>query len=335
MKPCFLALIVALSSFGWGQCDRKVSISGEDFVYFIEGDGGIIVYGKAGYAFAKTEVSAASMAVVGRAFAVDRVELDGGDQPPSSLVWVVMRRMFQHNPCSVPEFFENTAGGYAIPIAQEALDEHGSIIPGEYEWNLSGASGHFTAMKNYMDSFPGIFRVEIRKGSNIGTAVVTSQKGPFYWVDTSAWDASYNENGDDPGNGDGWGSGEGFDDDGQGGGITADDLNNQNINQRTWWEELFIGLFQPSEAAMENLSDAMMELLDWGPFGLLSTLFALSNEATMGPNAYEIDLPTPFGTMTMDMSPYSGFIIFARYLMAGLLWWTVLNRAWKIIFSKA
>lgn len=335
MKKILLILVFIISAFGWGQCDRKVSIKGEDFVYFLEGDGGIIVYGKAGYAFSKTDPGAASMAILGRAFAVDRVELDGGDQPPASAVWVVMRRMFQHNPCSVPEFFENSAGGYAIQIADEKLDEHGSIIPGEYKWNLAGASGHFATMKTYMDGFPGIYRVEIRKGSNIGTAVVTAQKGPFYWVDTSAWDAEYNENGDDPGNGDNWGSGEGFDGDGQGGGITADDLNNQNINQTSWWEDLLIGLFQPSEAALENLSEAVMELLEWGPFGLLSTLFALSNEATMGPNAYQIQLPTPYGTMTMDMSAFSGFIIFARYLFAGLLWWGVLTRLWKIIFDKA
>lgn len=314
------------------QCTRHVSLHGEDaMVFLISTDAQAVIRGEAGYSFSKTDVAATSEALKGRAFIVDSVQIQGQDAPGGKM-WIVYKRTDVHAPCATPdEYPETGGGGFAVPISDHKTDSNGVIIPDEYKW-LSG-TGLYSQVKTYLDSFPGRYRMELRVGSDIGNAVVTQHKGPLFWVQTDSWDSSINSNGDDPGNGDTWGSGGGFDEDGNGGGGSGGG-GDDNVNNRSWWEELLIGLFQPQEESVQALQDSMAVLSDWGPIGFVSAVNDVASEYQVGPKAYNIVIPTPFGNQTMNLQPFAGFIAFARFLFAGMLWWVVIWKVSRMVREK-
>lgn len=132
---------------------------------------------------------------------------------------------------------------------------------------------------------------------------------------------------------------------GSGGSMTSDDLkqlfgmpddpaNGTPGANASWW----VRLVGPSSDKVNELKEELWSWRTWGPFGIWT---AITNP--LASNAYgasinhdhtwEIILPTPYGGMTMDLSPYEYWIRGARLLMSGGLWFVAIMMVWKRVVN--
>lgn len=314
-----------LSNISQAQCNRYQWYGVESFVYFqVDAKTSLVIYGVAGHAYAApTTGSGVSLAHMGASFAPTRWEIIHADPSnksyPSSYMSANMRSTRRHDPCANPEFITAwNAGVFAFQFGSwDAPNSRFKYLDG----------GTFNVATNMatLNSFPGEWSIKVGRGESGVIDVVQFEKGFFY----SVQDAAYATNGPTafgngtPG-GDTWGLeptkwGGGPVEGGDEGGIDADDLNDQNVNQGGFWQSLF----QPSEEVWDSFVASMYELRHWGPFGYMTVFADLADDYSSEPDSYIIEFPTPFGALTMDAFPYSGFIVFFRHLAAGGLWFTV------------
>lgn len=114
---------------------------------------------------------------------------------------------------------------------------------------------------------------------------------------------------------------------GSSGGITASDLNNQNVNQGGFWT----GLFVPSSAGINHFTNEVQG--NTGPSGILSAISSqFSSTSTFkgyvqvtgnpggGVDSAYLPVWTPYATLHVELAPYWAIIGFAREVMAALLW---------------
>lgn len=312
----------------------------ETFVYFQLNVGtALVIYGNAGHAFSESTAGSGSMAHMGRSFWPTRWEVitDSSTSSKPGRRWAIeMRQTRRHNPCGTPEFIDPlNASVFNVNLAEY---DPGSDPP-SFSWK-SGGNFNTSTTGGALNSFPGEWSIKVGYADSSGLIINTLvyEKGYFY----SVADNGYATNpkyqppdndwwGNEPGGfneGPGASPGEGS----AGGGLTPDDLNNQNVNQEGFWQSLFA----PSEEMWDAFINKVQELQNWGPFGFMTIFAAITEEYEAEGDGYVLKFPFNNGVapLEIDMTQYSGFIIFMRHLAAGVLWFTVIMQVKNRFIQK-
>jgi hypothetical protein len=119
-------------------------------------------------------------------------------------------------------------------------------------------------------------------------------------------------------------------------------ITGQNSNQSSFWSSLFV----PQMSTLTNMQTALAQYQNYGPFQLFAQFIAgLTSWQTGGTTAGvapsyvmnfgQVNVGRVATTLSVDLSPYSAGIKFARGLMAGSLWFAAIVLAWKKKISKA
>lgn len=326
----FLAILPALAV---AQCNRlqtwSANTSYVDFAITPE----VIfrVYGAAGQAYQATAMGPShTMAHVGRSFVpMSWQVIASSDAAAPSHNWsFIMKRVRVADPAvcaAVDQFYATTSGSSGD--AQITVHLGGT----SFAWGTSGTF-NTTALLSNQNSFPGEWVMMVGRGSTASSTSPTTiihTKAYFYSVN----DANYETNDFVPAPGDpdyGVEDNVPYFDEGAGGGITPEDLNEQNVNQEGFWLSLFI----PDQEVLDEFIDALQELKEWGPFGFFNAFYLLVEEYEMEEGAYTITIPSMYGNLTWDMSYASGFIRWSRHIMTGILWWIVVMQIKNRIYQK-
>lgn len=108
----------------------------------------------------------------------------------------------------------------------------------------------------------------------------------------------------------------------------------ENVNQSSWWSDLFV----PSEASIEQVQDAVEDLLSWGPFDLVrNPLFPSPGGYEGGPISEDYKIEFGIGgtlvpgVYEIDGEPFADGIVFVRRIMVALLWFMFLSRSWSAV----
>lgn len=115
---------------------------------------------------------------------------------------------------------------------------------------------------------------------------------------------------------------------------TTNNTEDDPVNQTSFWESIFV----PSEASIEQLQDAVEDLLSWGPFDLVrNPLFPSPSGYEGGPISEDYKIEFGIGgtlvpgVYEIDGSPFADGIYFVRQIMVALLWFAFLSRAWSAV----
>lgn len=252
---------------------------------------------------------------VGDGFVINEIQVQSPQVPPAANYWVVWRRVADYiGTCPSPLALVNE-GGYSWQIGSVQYDPF-TGQPFNGQW-LPQLGPFFNIMKETMDMLDGQYVLEIRAGSDLSTSTVLNARGPFYWVDTrtpGVWNGG-------PGAGSGGTTGGTGTTGSTGSGGTGEP---NPSDTESFWESLFV----PDEASYAALRAAFDDLASWGPLGIISGVRDVLAEGNTGLSGFSITVPTPYDPVTVDLTYASGFIIFARSLMAvtlwvGAIWWSV------------
>jgi len=111
---------------------------------------------------------------------------------------------------------------------------------------------------------------------------------------------------------------------GGGQGISPGDLNDQPVNQGSFWQ----GVFGPTTVGQTRLESCLYAFSTWGPLNIYNDLVNLFSYVQ--PNYQFVYL----GIATVDLRPFQDLFIWSRAIMSGIMWFFGVTFVWKRFLEK-